>query len=348
MAKNIVIFSDGTGQERGKTFDSNIVKLLNLSINDAAKGQITAYDAGLGAEGRKLVQMSTGFGIKKNIYDCYEAIVRNYQPGDRLFFFGFSRGAYTVRALAGWMKYVGILPEWGDECLRNEAWKVYQIKDQEKRIQAGEDFRKYHGCHEADIEFMGVFDTVKALGLPLGLDFINPYQHKFFDHSLSGNVKRGYHAISLDDNRLTFHPEVWDEKKENKDQVIEQVWFAGVHSDIGGSYEHRGLGDITLTWMLHHAKEAGLLIDDRADVPFSYEVNPNGHLHNSQKGWSMIYRNRTRLWSFPKLVPQVYQSVVDRDLSQSNRRSAYRPWIVKKHETITVPYVPGVKPVKPD
>lgn len=354
--KRIVIFSDGTGQERFKTQNSNIVKLLNLCVNDSAQGQVTFYDPGLGAGKYRLLEMATGKGIKQNIFDCFRGVVQecNYQPGDEIFLFGFSRGAYTVRALSGWMAMLGIPTEWKESKMQ-EAWNIYELraKDPQKAATLASAFKK--DCHpDLDkgkflIRFIGVFDTVKALGLPGKLDILTRGKHSFMNHNLSSIVNTAVQALSLDDDRRTFHPEIWDESQKMPGQTIEQVWFAGVHSDIGGSYVPLGLGNITLTWMLHHANDAGLKIKANHSVPLSPKLDVDGAIHDCQKGWAECFRDKQREWRFnisgkkPNFPPKIYQSVVDRQQTTDNKPGKYASWILAENPVV-VNYLSGDTP----
>ena len=374
MPKNIVIFSDGTGQAGGLRPDqnlSNIYKLFRASrtgpespINPTE--QIAFYDAGLGTETdegkipfrpvqkfRKIWSAATGTGISRNIADCYEAILKHYEPGDRIFLFGFSRGAYTARCVGGVMSLCGVpthmadggpLPRFGKSLRRIADEAVSQVYEhgsgsdkperKEERLEKARRFReKYGSANDAGQSnvvpyFIGVFDTVAALGAPgprrllmfLGLasfvglttamaagivsllpwitfwpifwaltaaiaiamaagyvstkvktigdfpkkgDFswhVAAWRFRFYDNSLNTRVRYARHALAIDETRKDFAREPWATigdwpARPGEPEWLRQVWFAGNHSDIGGSYpeDESRLSDITLQWMAEQA-----------------------------------------------------------------------------------------------
>lgn len=374
MPKNIIIFSDGTGQAGGLKPDqnlSNIYKLFRAArpgpespINPAE--QIAFYDAGLGTETdggkipfrpvqkfRKIWSAATGTGISRNIADCYEAILKHYEPGDRVFLFGFSRGAYTARCVGGVMALCGVpthaaggapLPRFGKSLRRIADEAVSQVYEhgsgsnrperRAERLEKARRFREKYGSQndagESNVVpyFIGVFDTVAALGAPrprrvlmaLGLaafvglttaaaagivslmpwfsfwpafwaftgaialalvagfvttsvktikDFphkgnfswhIAAWRFRFYDNSLNTRVRYARHALAIDETRKDFARVPWATLGEwparpGEPEWLQQVWFAGNHSDIGGSYaeDESRLSDITLKWMAEQA-----------------------------------------------------------------------------------------------
>ena len=195
-------------------------------------------------------------------------MVDNYEPGDQLYFFGFSRGAYTVRSLAGFIRNSGLVKKENRDRV-DEALKLYRSRSDKKKPTStkAEEFRKAYS-YEPDIEFIGVWDTVGSLGIPgrtlrllsLLLRIIG-YDWRFHDPQLSSKVKHAHHALSIHERRSTFVPTLWEqqEKEETKNQVLEQVWFPGVHCDVGGGYNAAGLSDEALYWMMQKAQDCGLL-----------------------------------------------------------------------------------------
>ncbi len=329
MSKNIVVFSDGTAQEGGKGNNTNVYKLFNM-IEDRTLNQIAFYDRGLGTGWRKVTGSAFGAGISKNIQECYAFIFENYQAGDQIYLFGFSRGAFTVRSLGGFISLFGILPKSRRELI-NAAYKIYKIKNPEKRKTKAEIFLAKHHTMKCQIKFIGVWDTVGALGLPFKtLDvIINKvpwFKHEFHNTTLSENVEFGYHALSIDDERLTFHPTLWDERNVFPGQAIKQVWFAGMHTDVGGGYEEQELSDIALKWMIKEAKDKGLLIYRKVKM----DPNPDGFMHNSRSGFGKFYRKKQRSLKGDITRPRVHQSVLDRVPDQNNNPDKkYNPWILK-------------------
>jgi len=334
MAKNIVVFSDGTGQEGGKGANTNVYRLFNM-IEDRTPHQVAFYDRGLGTGWRKFTGMAFGVGISKNIKECYRFVFENYQAGDEIFLFGFSRGAYTVRSLSGFLDLVGVLPKSRTELI-DKAYSIYKIENKKKRHRKVDEFLSQHHTMRCPIRFIGVWDTVKALGVPFKvLDAVNPMKHKFHNHRLCKNVKFGCHALSIDDERRTFHPTLWDEHHVNEDQRIEQVWFAGVHTDIGGGYTEHGLADITLQWMINKACARGLRLYDHHQVKINPEAN--GCMHDSRSGMARMYRRLQRTWAIKDTKPVIHQSVRDRTRDKNNQQNGYSPWILE-HEPVTEPW----------
>lgn len=302
MPKNICIFSDGTGQAGGANPINwtNIYRLFMATREADRQAQICFYDPGLGAnpdsgERRSLFRrfkdalaQATGYGITDNIIDCYAALLVSHEPGDRIFLFGFSRGAYTVRSLGGVLALCGVptgLPKvahWDDfadaivdpvvrKLAAQAVAQVYMVKDAAERARAAEAFREEHGSSPNPPFFVGVWDTVRALGLPAIGSL--PGRHKFHDPVLNRQVAYGRQALAIDENREVFAPELWDETQAPPGQ-IRQLWFAGVHTDIGGGYGlQMGLSDLTLSWMIDEARatahplkvEPGLLAELRPD-----------------------------------------------------------------------------------
>ena len=165
MPKNIVVFSDGTGQEGGKGNNTNVYKLFNM-VEDRTADQITFYDRGLGTGFRKITGNISGMGISQNIYECYKFIFENYLADDNIFLFGFSRGATTVRSLSGFIHLFGILPKSRPELIK-QAYKIYKIEDSEERKKRADDLVARHHNQWTKVKFIGVWDTVDALGLPI-------------------------------------------------------------------------------------------------------------------------------------------------------------------------------------
>jgi len=330
VAKNIVVFSDGTGQEGGRGHGTNVYKLFNM-VEDRTRKQVVFYDRGLGTGWRKITGNASGMGISRNILDCYEFIFRQYGSRDRIFLFGFSRGATTVRSLSGFIHLFGILPKSRPELIKR-AYKIYKIKNRKKREDRAAGFVKKHHTMWCRIKFLGVWDTVAALGIPFKwldvfVDKIPFFRHKFHDLRLSESVSHARQALAIDDERLTFHPVLWDARIK-KDQTMKQVWFCGMHTDVGGGYEEQELSDIPLVWMVTEAKRHGLRIYPEHDV--SVNPDPNGMMHDSRGSFfTRFYRKRIRSWdSKTRGRPTVHESVLMRKLNRNNRESPeYGPWI---------------------
>lgn len=327
MTKNIIVCSDGTGQKGGYGSDSNVYKLYKaVDLHSNQKKQITFYDNGVGTSEnnsdskvskiRRAISGGFGFGFEENVCDLYRFLAKRYEVGDDIYFFGFSRGAATVRACVGFIHHCGLLDKKQAannaeiDALLQKALKAYQQREKNPALAA--EFKKSHAVHDPQhapdgnliIHYVGVWDTVSALGFskdwsllldPVfeALDKLSDlrWPHNFYDDELNKEVKYAYHALAIDDARKTFVPMVFDESKGN---VVEQVWFSGVHSNVGSGYPRTGLSDVAFDWMLARAEEHGLIFipDDRNNI--KVHANPNGKLFNSRDGFGMYYRYQPR------------------------------------------------------
>jgi uncharacterized protein (DUF2235 family) len=326
VGKNIVVLSDGTGKEGGVGNNSNVYKLFNI-IEDRTKEQIVYYDPGLGTRDAGVLGLMSGYGISGNIKDCYRFIFENYEAGDDIYLIGFSRGAATVRSLSSFIHYFGILPESRPELI-DRAYRIYQTKDPNERKARADAFIERHHTMWSTVHFLGCFDTVSALGVPFRnidavLNQIPYFQHEFHNFRLSPSVENAYHALAIDDKRETFHPKLWDPESEDY-QSIRQVWFAGMHTDVGGGYEEDDLSDVSMKWMWRQAKDCGLRIYDPSRIDL--EPKPAGKMHDSRgDGWHQLYRKERRSWPVGRdEQPIVHQSVIQR----AEERENYDPWIL--------------------
>ena len=332
MAKNIVVFADGTGKEGGKDANSNIYKLFNM-IEDRTPRQISFYGRGLGTGWwRKLGGLVGGAGISKNIKDCYKFIFENYEAGDHIYLFGFSRGAATVRSLSGFIHSFGILPQSRPELIE-QAYRIYKIDNDSKREKKAKEFIAAHHTMWVKIHFLGCFDTVSALGWPwrpldVLLNKIPMFHHSFHNFKLSETVENAYQALAIDEERENFLPVLWDPEVLSY-QKMRQVWFCGMHSDVGGGYDEQELSDVPLVWMRDMAVMNGLLLYEKNTVPIGGDVN--GHMHNSRgDGWAKLYPRKRRFWPEGRSdKPLIHHSVLKRIKGSDNSdHLPYRPWIL--------------------
>jgi len=230
--------------------------------------------------------------LQRQVLDCYRFIVENFEPGDELFFFGFSRGAYIARTVAGLVRYAGILrPDHTDRV--DEACALYRDRRTHPQGTEARSFRRYYS-YETRIRFIGVWDTVGPLGVPLsGLRFVNAFNRRwqFHDTDLSTTVDAAFHALAIDEKRRPFQPAVWQQGENAKNQRLEQVWFAGVHGDVGGGYQDASLADVALLWMADRAQSCGLTfrpdafpsgIPARTTEEVVVRPDAMGQLHESQ------------------------------------------------------------------
>ncbi|MFC9999229.1 DUF2235 domain-containing protein [Nocardia sp. NPDC127526] len=273
--KRLVVCCDGTWKAESSSTVSNIIKIAQ-TVRLSGKGpdgtqigQRVFYISGPGARGfvsDRLLGGAFGLGLEANLSSAYWQLASNWEPGDEIFIFGFSRGAYTARSLAGMINRLGILNYEGMiQGKYPDALKIYQTRKDPDAPDPQEwiDFRaKYCYPDPVKINFLGVFDTVGAMGIP-GL---TSWRHRFHDVRLSRTVYCARQALALDERRRAFEPCLWEvpvelgEKYRRNDRV-KQVWFEGVHSDIGGGYPECALSDITLRWMIDEAEKEGLAFD---------------------------------------------------------------------------------------
>jgi uncharacterized protein (DUF2235 family) len=273
MAKNIVLCLDGTANQLKAKGNTNVVRLYELLDHDDPERQVAFYDPGVGTFGSqgavtpvarwftRVLGLAVGYGLRTNLAEAYTYLMQTYEPGDRVFVFGFSRGAYTARALCGMVHRAGLLRP-GAENLVPYAVRVYA---RSKRNWSEDDWEQtdkfarafaveQHGSRSLPIHFLGIWDSVKAAGV-LRWNLKWPYTRQV------PNVAIARHAVSIDEKRRPYREYLVRPANDRTD--LREVWFAGVHSDVGGSFEddHR-LADITLAWMARHAAEAGLVMHD--------------------------------------------------------------------------------------
>jgi uncharacterized protein (DUF2235 family) len=364
MAKNIAIFCDGTGNDRTRDeFQTNVAILCERALHDPRmpQRQIVHYDAGVGVELGDLIGKATGSGISRNIQEAYDFIAWCHEPGDYILVFGFSRGAYTVRSLAGMLAICGIPRRFQtidgrridlhDEheparrTLVEKAYGIYKTEDREARWKAGDAFVAEHGSPEQGpresraVHFIGVWDTVRSLGIPLGIrDWeLSIWPHRFHDHDLGPHVRYAYHALAIDDERMPFYPTIWNEPTLAQQQAaktgvptrqaFEQVWFPGAHSDVGGGYADRGLADVTLKWMIERALRADppLMMAPPYDVDPLRGLNPRADapLHDPRDSWwkKALYRVQ------PRDIGKGEQAPGERRIEKSGEADLHVAWL---------------------
>ena len=342
MPKNILIFADGTGQEGGVAHDTNIYKLYNM-VEDRTARQIAFYDRGVGVDRGGLSILAGqigGRGFGRNVMECYRFIFDHFEGGDRIFLFGFSRGAAAVRSLSSFIHLFGVLPKGRPELIE-KAWAVYSSPRTDARDAAAEAFVKRHHTMWTKVQFLGCYDTVSALGLPFApasalLNWIPSLRHRFHNYHLAPSVVHARHALALDDERKVFHPVLWEPLEVTRAQVTEgkfacesmrQVWFAGVHTDVGGGYAEPQMSDIPLVWITQEAVRCGLHIWPDHGVTIDEDVN--GPMHDSREGWRRFFRKQARSWDpARKDRPVIHESVLSRTFNRRNASDpAYLAWL---------------------
>lgn len=339
---NIVLLSDGTGNSSAKLFKTNVWRLYKaLDLVDPQDPkhprQVAFYDDGVGTSTFRplaLLGGAFGYGLARNVREIYAFLCRTYRPGDRIYCFGFSRGAFTIRIVTGLILNQGIVKYNGNEAdlARNvrAAYREYRRERHSRRVQLltwlrplrdlgirawhrlngigpSMDYRMSDNMPVGRVEFVGVWDTVDAYGLPIeelarAIDrFILPLS--MADPDLHPKVQRARHALALDEQRQTFHPRLWNEdtEKEKDEDRIRQVWFASVHSDVGGGYPDDGLAHVTLSWMISELKAAdsdrgplALRLRPKAEAQIHSRADENAPLHDPRRGFASYYRYRPR------------------------------------------------------
>ncbi len=272
--KNIVICCDGTANQYGKN-NTNVVKIYELI--EIGEHQPNFYDPGVGTSSRALLpffrklsnsaSQALGLDLSRNVEDAYLYLMNIYEEGDKIFLFGFSRGAHTVRRLADVIGKLGLLYK-GSENMAPYVLRMYDADSDQTLV---ETFRKTY-TRKCPIYFLGVWDTVSAMSRLL--------PRSKLDGELSPQIQHAFHAVSIDEVRFQFPPNLFKKNPHTEEQTRQEVWFAGVHSDVGGSYNESGLSDIALKWMIEKAEKKGLKID------LSKKINPDPltKIHNSWSG----------------------------------------------------------------
>lgn len=303
--RNLVICCDGTWntpdqEERGVPTPTNVVKMSH-AVDTTDGSQLCYYHPGVGTDSgifSKVLGGGTGKGLSRNIKSAYRWLCDNYQSGDRLFLFGFSRGAYTVRSLVGFVSKCGILDM--SNLDDKDAWARISIAYQDGYREPKADWAgKWNfkvPAAKTEIHFIGVWDTVGALGIPDDMALLNllddAKDHNFHDAALGNNVKFARHALALDEKREAFTPTLWDPASyRNRPPVtvgnvdvnqVEQLWFPGVHSDVGGGYAETELSDGALKWMMDEAAMLGLKL--HSGIAGQVKCLYHGVLHDSASG----------------------------------------------------------------
>lgn len=281
MARKLVVLLDGTGNQIGANL-SNVLKLYRAI--DKTDDQRVYYDPGVGTIGqpgwwhqlgvriRSVLGLALGLGLDDNVLGAYSWLCRTWREGDEIYLLGFSRGAYTARVLAGFIRLIGLLgPEQLNLC--GYALVAYKQSGDTGDFRIGGDFARVAKSRLATIRFVGVWDTVSTVLVPNARLLFLPWPLTLPFTRKNSRVQTFRHAISIDERRRMFRlnhwqdpqpykPDPWDRSKDGE-QDIRQVWFAGVHSDVGGGYPEveSGLSKYPLLWMAEEAAKAGLVLD---------------------------------------------------------------------------------------
>ncbi|MDF1728651.1 MAG: DUF2235 domain-containing protein [Sulfitobacter sp.] len=270
------------------------------------------YEPGLQwRDWRSALHVLSGKGINRQIRRAYGHLARHYHPGDRIFLFGYSRGAYAVRSLAGVIDRVGLLRP--DRATPSGVIAAYRHYEKDPDSDRAAQFRAAHCQRDVQIEMVGVWDTVKSLGINAPFLWrLSEHLHAFHNHDLGQHIKAGFHALAHDETRVAFSPVLWT-CDGGFDGRVEQVWFPGAHGDVGGQLggfeAARPLANLSLVWMLERAEEHGLPLPDgwRNDLP----CDPLAPARGTWRGhgrWLMTRRRRQiGLDASEKVHPSVHQ-----------------------------------------
>ncbi|MEZ5714351.1 MAG: DUF2235 domain-containing protein [Paracoccaceae bacterium] len=317
-----VIILDGTMSSLAPGQETNAGLTYRLLARIGAPVSVW-YEAGVQWEDwRATRDVMLGRGINRQIRRAYGYLASRYRPGDRIFLMGYSRGAFAVRSLAGVIDQVGLLrPECATERNVQTAYRHYQAAPGSDAAAA---FTAAH-CHGAvEIEMVGVWDTVKALGLrlPVLWRWSQP-AHRFHSHALGPSVKRGYHALALEETRTTFEPVLWD-CPDGWEGHVEQVWFPGAHGDVGGQLggfdAARPLANIPLVWMLDKLEGCGLPLPQGWRLEFP--TDPTAPSVGTWMGWGKLFLIRRRRPVGRDRSEHLHDSVGQREIARSGARAA--------------------------
>ena len=273
MPQNIVICCDGTCND-ATGHVTNVLRIFRCLQH--GEEQVCYYDGGVGTLVdptaisflrkfiRRKIDMAIGYSLRDNFCKAYRFLVRHYRPGDRIFLFGFSRGAYTARSLVGLIRKCGIphakvYQKSSLEGLVKEAYHIYREKAWDPDGREAAAFKKTFSWPNVRIKFLGVWDTVGALGIPVHqVPFSSDY-YRWQDTELSRMVENAFHAVALDEHRPDFTVTLWSNAKApSPRQAVEQRWFPGAHADVGGGYSEGTLWQRPLQWMQERAEACGL------------------------------------------------------------------------------------------
>ena len=288
MSKRIAYCADGTW-DKAKS-QTNVYKLFKALLTTG--DQHPLYDDGVGSDGNPITMLlggAFGTGLWLKIKEGYTKIAQVYDQGDDLYIFGFSRGAYTARSLAGMIAVCGLPTKNFSTDMVELAFDAYRDKlNRDAKLKKLEPW----GMFAADIKMVGVWDTVGSLGIPSVIGAVDPILYGFLDTGLNPKIKNALHAMAIDERRAQFPPTKWTGTP-LPDQHVEQVWFTGAHSDVGGGEADQGTGvaelsDVPLSWMIDKARALGLQFDEAVAKQYANPVDANLALSKFHESWKFI------------------------------------------------------------
>ena len=338
MSKNIVLLFDGTWNKPSEftdpecSTDTNVRRFYASIHKTTAAGQPQDawYNQGVGTRWWNTIQGGVfGHGLDEHVVSGYEHLCKVFEPECKIYLLGFSRGAYTARSLIGMIRKAGILRTPGQTNLAS-AYALYRARGIHPNAPSAQRFRDLHS-YKTEIHFVGVWDTVGALGIPLGMfkDF-NVSEYGFHDTKLSKIVRNAFHALALDEHRAPYSATLWGPQTlDDKHQRLEQSWFAGAHADVGGGYARQPLSNPPLRWMQQRALQCGLELDVIPVSPCEHD-NEQEHYaditdsfaHFLGGVWAATSKRNFRRVGLEDDGPQrVHWTLADR----LEKRNAYRP-----------------------
>jgi len=338
MPRRLALCFDGTWNTAEDR--TNPYRIRNLIASTSTDGwrQLIYYDEGVGSHWHDWFSGGAfGRGLSQNIRDGYTRLARQYEDGDEVFIFGFSRGAYTARSLVGLIRKCGLLqlePGMGEEALKErvgEAYELYRQKHSSPDVEAAKRFRAQYS-REIRVKFIGVWDTVGALGIPFPkIPFSSEY-YRFHDTGLSGIVENAYHALAIDEHRDVFAPTLWTTKPDHT--AMEQRWFVGAHANVGGGYSRDPLATIALCWIQQKAAGCGLAMTRDVEVRADAHRAPvRDSFTEFMYGAYALSRLRQRHYRpiGDTLNETVDESVLRRHAEDPNYRPPGREWYLGRY-----------------
>ena len=327
--KRLIVCCDGTWNKLDSECPTNVVRVAQAVKRTASDGvpQIVFYDEGIGVDSNKIVGGVTGLGIDKNIQDAYRFLSFNYDQGDEIYLFGFSRGAYTVRSLAGMIYCSGLLSR-RYITKASEAYELYRDRGIKPNHEEAKSFRENYGKGNGDrvpITLLGCFDTVGALGIPLVPAFKKfegqlKTRYKFHDTTLNKDIENAVHAVAIDEIREVFDVTLMTKNPDAPNQKLRQVWFPGEHGCIGGgTTAYRGLSDTVLKWML----------DQISDLQLKLEFEPDA-IEDIKPDYKIPFQNKPGFYKLAGIKWRQVGDTID-DLHES---------AIKRLESLDIDYSP--------
>lgn len=292
MVVRLILCFDGTwnrpdpNPHPADRIETNVVKFYEAVIDGPTPDGATQtkwYDQGVGTNWYDRISGGAfGAGLDQKIQDGYQWLVQNYpdpDPGNiEVYVLGFSRGAYTARSLVGMIRNVGLLRP-ANIHRAQDAYSLYRERDDPVDSENALAFRAQYS-REIRVIFLGVWDTVGALGIPLqALQWLDSAEYAFHDTALSKIVTNAFHALAIDEHRIDFQATLWTDPPD-PGQMVEQRWFIGAHGNVGGGDSSHALSDIALAWMTRKAAETGLVLD-QAQIPQIAPANAAGEIFDS-------------------------------------------------------------------